>query len=80
MLLGTGCVVLGLVFNVDGDPNYLKKYTLLQELFQVGCIIGMGMAGHAQAKKIRNFFKNLHRLKMVQFAKLTCLNRQIPIF
>ena len=40
----------------------------------------MGMAGHAQAKKNRNFFKNLHRLKMVQFAKLTCLNRQIPIF
>ena len=36
----------------------------------------MGMAGHAQAKKNRNFFKNLHRLKMVQFAKLTCLNSE----
>ena len=42
--------------------------------------IGKGMAGHAQAKKNVDFFKNVHRLKMVQFAKLTCLNRQIPIF
>ena len=31
-----------------------------------------------QEKKVKKFF--IHRLKMVQFAKLTCLNRQIPIF
>ena len=39
--------------------------------------------GHGQACsgiKLRNFTKFFHRLKMVQFAKLTCLNRQIPIF
>ena len=28
-------------------------------------------------RKVKIFF---HRFKMVQFAKLTCLNRQIPIF
>ena len=42
--------------------------------------IGMGMAGHAQARKKSEKIFFLHRLKMVQFAKLTCLNRQIPIF
>ena len=39
--------------------------------------------GHGQAcpgEKLRTFMKFFHRLKMVQFAKLTCLNRQIPIF
>ena len=42
--------------------------------------IGMGMAGHAQARKKSDEKFFLHRLKMVQFAKLTCLNRQIPTF
>ena len=42
--------------------------------------IGMGMAGHAQARKKSEKKIFLHRLKMVQFAKLTCFNCQIPMF
>ena len=45
-----------------------------------GLYIGMGMARHAQARKKSDEKIFLHRLKMVQFAKLTCLNRQIPTF
>ena len=40
----------------------------------------MGMAGHDQGRKKSEKKNFLHRLKMVQFAKLARLNRQIPIF
>ena len=46
----------------------------------IGSIYRHGHGQACQGIKVRNFTNFFHRLKMAQFAKLTCLNRQIPIF
>ena len=46
----------------------------------IGSIYRRGQGQACPGIKLQNFTKFFHRLKMVQFAKLSCLNRQIPIF